>query len=317
MVGEACDFEMSWDDFADTMRSAQWPTMPMWVLDETQSLSLQTIRDIVQHTGPIPLFALLVRTSKMSATDPRDKVFAILGISVGIGSEIQLDYNMTFEQLYMDLARRLLCPAGDGSYLDILNVPRLPEKALQSSSGAAAASSILPSWVPNWYDTIDTAQWSLFPSVFAWVPLKPTRSSPCFHFYRDYVGATQAVCDEDEAYPGIDGPLLRLRGLRVSQITTVGLLHELFQRASGLMAKLQAVDVEVAAWRSDAHLCNIQSWFGKPYPHTSESMRGVWWQTMCAGQNMVDYAETKSGFENWFTHAYNPLRFILAPSYRP
>ncbi|RYP18164.1 hypothetical protein DL765_004090 [Monosporascus sp. GIB2] len=86
------------------------------------------------------LLTLLSEVRSLSATDPRDKVYAILGLTKTDLSEINLrvDYKISAAQLYIDLAKNLLLR--DPTGLDILSIPR-PDSPL---------SSQMPSWVPDW-----------------------------------------------------------------------------------------------------------------------------------------------------------------------
>lgn len=315
MMAEASDFELSWDDFAATMNFSHQLSMPMWVLNETQSHALTIIQPLVQGKDNIPLLSLLVRTSKMSATDPRDKVYAILGISSGVGSDIQPDYTVSVGQLFKEVARRLLVSLNEEGYLDVLSVPRLPDEPLKSSVGVATSSPRLPTWVPNWYDKINTTQQAFFPSIFAWMPLDFATWTGSFSWFQNLAAAPKVGRAGDDTNPSIEGNTLRLRGFQLSEIEKIGPQHVFIERASGFMAKMQAVGDEAAVWKSDARLCHVGSLFEKQYPHTGEKMRDVWWQTICAGQNMVDYAETKAGFEKWYTHVHKPSRLIAAPSH--
>ncbi|CZR62708.1 uncharacterized protein PAC_12605 [Phialocephala subalpina] len=75
------------------------------------------------------------------ATDPRDKVFAILGlVSGGEDFGVHADYNMNLVDVYVNTAAAIM---RNSDYLDILSVPR-PSKS----------NSTLPSWAPDWEATI-------------------------------------------------------------------------------------------------------------------------------------------------------------------
>ncbi|KAM7217614.1 Heterokaryon incompatibility protein (HET) domain containing protein [Rhypophila decipiens] len=90
------------------------------------------------------LLSYLLWFRQREATNPLDKVFALLGLINNhdtIAAAIVPDYNATTEALYTALARQLL----QGTHsLDILSTPRSPSP--QSSIN-------LPSWVPDWSDS--------------------------------------------------------------------------------------------------------------------------------------------------------------------
>ncbi|CZR68730.1 uncharacterized protein PAC_18629 [Phialocephala subalpina] len=82
-----------------------------------------------------PLIHIMRTFRFFSSTDPRDKVFALLGISRD--SEIlglRADYNKTCEQVYTDAARRLI----HAGYMDILGLVQFPKNIPG-----------LQSWVPD------------------------------------------------------------------------------------------------------------------------------------------------------------------------
>ncbi|KAL7898336.1 heterokaryon incompatibility domain-containing protein [Trichoderma sp. TUCIM 5745] len=87
----------------------------------------------------ITLISLLDRYRQQESTDPRDKVFALLGIadSQDVSSlGCKVDYNMTAMEVYIALAKSYI--QRDGNF-DILGYVK---------HGANVAG--LPSWVPDW-----------------------------------------------------------------------------------------------------------------------------------------------------------------------
>lgn len=83
------------------------------------------------------LLALLRNFRSFHATDPRDKVYAILSLmSKHEGFDITPDYRLTVEEVYRELVKKYVAATRN---LDIL-VCCLP----------AASNHALPSWVPDW-----------------------------------------------------------------------------------------------------------------------------------------------------------------------
>jgi hypothetical protein len=77
-----------------------------------------------------------------SATDPRDKIYAVLGLALALetdrlASRIEADYNLRAEDLFVDFAR--LVVSGPNALRILRNVNR-----------SGGLSSSLPSWVPDW-----------------------------------------------------------------------------------------------------------------------------------------------------------------------
>ncbi|KAK8085470.1 hypothetical protein PG997_006741 [Apiospora hydei] len=92
------------------------------------------------------LLALLIHCRFRGATNPRDKVYAFLGLkdldhSIPSTLLITPDYNAGCDEVYRDAARKIIL---NSCSLDILGacMPALPE-----------ASPDLPSWVPDWSNT--------------------------------------------------------------------------------------------------------------------------------------------------------------------
>ncbi|KAF7196583.1 hypothetical protein HII31_01953 [Pseudocercospora fuligena] len=90
----------------------------------------------------LELLPLLQAYRGYFATDPRDKVFALFGItSTNLSSlDLSINYSLSAEQIYIDVATTLL---KNSSQLDILSIPHGLSLDLPPS---------LPSWVPNWDD---------------------------------------------------------------------------------------------------------------------------------------------------------------------
>jgi hypothetical protein len=80
---------------------------------------------------------LLVRHRAASATDPRDKVFGLLGlVTEGMKMSIKVDYSLDVVDVYVNVAISVIEGSKD---LDILSVPR-----------PAHTNVTLPSWAPDW-----------------------------------------------------------------------------------------------------------------------------------------------------------------------
>jgi hypothetical protein len=87
------------------------------------------------------LLGVLLRHRRSRATNPVDKVYAFLGLTVNCTkpqAKIQVDYREHVRAVYTDVARKI---ATYDKSLDILSLPALP-----LGSGIEG----LPSWVPDW-----------------------------------------------------------------------------------------------------------------------------------------------------------------------
>jgi hypothetical protein len=94
------------------------------------------------NTENMDILTLANRFRKSAATDPRDKLFAIYGITTtdlgGMG--LYPDYGLAVDSLYIDFALAMIASSGN---LDVFSTPRL-------SSSSTTRPSGLPLWVPDW-----------------------------------------------------------------------------------------------------------------------------------------------------------------------
>jgi hypothetical protein len=92
---------------------------------------------ILESDRPSTLLDLLEGTRNAQATDPRDRVYALLNLCKdAVEPRIAPDYTIDVEQTYEFLARTLI-EAGQGSRLLL-------------SAGELGSNLGLPSWVPDW-----------------------------------------------------------------------------------------------------------------------------------------------------------------------
>jgi hypothetical protein len=90
-------------------------------------------------SDPVQLITYLERHRNFLATDPRDKVFAMLGIATDVSSrkfKVEADYSKNTKEVYLNLAKGMI----ESGNLYPLDIPRMIE----------TDSAFLPSWVPNW-----------------------------------------------------------------------------------------------------------------------------------------------------------------------
>ncbi|KAH7304485.1 heterokaryon incompatibility protein-domain-containing protein [Stachybotrys elegans] len=105
-----------------------------------------------RHANRFSFFYELHRARHLKATDPRDRVFAMLGHYSIRNSEnqhlrdLRSDYTKTVEQVYTDVTTRGL--VGDSTLTTLASVQH---RYLPSSSDFTAPGHIsIPSWVPDW-----------------------------------------------------------------------------------------------------------------------------------------------------------------------
>ncbi|KAI8673285.1 Cyclic nucleotide-binding domain-containing protein [Fusarium keratoplasticum] len=241
------------------------------------------------------LLGLLVQCRFRQASDPRDKVYALLGlIDAGADADadnsagsfaIEADYRLSTSHVYCHAARKLLLQSGN---LNVLGACT-PTTNLE-----------LPSWVPDWS--------------------APSGPCPLMHDARGRLRQTHACCGT-KATPRFieDNSLLVLEGHEVMTITHLSpVLHRLQRDSSGfkpikagdtLMARLASLGqlfmlVMAIYWELSSvvpHLATFWDWeafaqesvvSSKSSQDTSSTGPGfedgydplvVYWQTLCVG----------------------------------
>lgn len=102
----------------------------------------------------LDIILLMMRWTK--ATDPRDKVYALLGISSGVSSsQIKPDYSISMEQTYV---RTAVCIGAIGGLRRLAFLSFVQH-------GSRQLSSELPSWTPDWKVPLN-APWLISNSGF-------------------------------------------------------------------------------------------------------------------------------------------------------
>ena len=129
----AMDYSEAWDDIGDALegmkRQSQWDK-----LRRRYTLAINLAKARVNGSS---LSSLLWNTWDRASTDPKDKVFVVLGL-VGDtqGISVAPDYRKSMEQVYRETAHHIIANEGR---LDIL----LAASGIHGNDG-------LPSWVPDW-----------------------------------------------------------------------------------------------------------------------------------------------------------------------
>lgn len=94
------------------------------------------LRREIMFGGKPALIDLLKQFRYWRATDPRDKIYALVGMSSGYGRDFPIDYTKSVTRIYMDLVIYLV---NHEKTLDIIS----HSSTLKSLDG-------LPSWAPDW-----------------------------------------------------------------------------------------------------------------------------------------------------------------------
>ncbi len=157
-----------------------------YVLGQRRSAALFPLHSILRlgESGG-PLHWMLVRAAPMQATDPRDKIYALLGLysmwrerTNSRSSEFEPDYKTEVWEVYGEVVRYLIKlpisrTAGEGS-LSILLRTEDPTEIGIAEVENPEVKDIFPSWVPRW------DRYTLFHNGLAFTPMGHTWD-PCAH----------------------------------------------------------------------------------------------------------------------------------------
>ncbi|KAK7182952.1 hypothetical protein PSPO01_11051 [Paraphaeosphaeria sporulosa] len=138
---------MSWDDFCKVILLEPR-------VNDRYGLSLENKQLYENETRGTYVLDMVARSRRLEATDPRDKIFALLGISSGVDpddSRIAVDYSKSLSQVYEDFARYTI---DAGRSFDVL------------SYAVASLEWDWPTWVPDWRQTMPTSR-----NILSCIPL--------------------------------------------------------------------------------------------------------------------------------------------------
>lgn len=99
--------------------------------------------------GVLDILTMLSRARYLEASDERDKIYGLVGISTGIDINDQkfaVDYRLSYRELYIRFARN--CIEARGSYDIFSYIDTATESLMQFPP---QRGPLLPSWVPNWH----------------------------------------------------------------------------------------------------------------------------------------------------------------------
>jgi hypothetical protein len=136
--------EISWAVMANAARTIHEAQL-MVVLNEGYKhvCRLQAFRECIAAGKELPLVTLLLSNQACLSTDPRDKIFAMLGISSDVirsdraeGLPISPNYRKTAAEVFTESAKSCI------DYFDTLDI--------LAATACEPKESKVPSWVPDW-----------------------------------------------------------------------------------------------------------------------------------------------------------------------
>ncbi|KAI0386940.1 HET-domain-containing protein [Hypomontagnella monticulosa] len=112
--------------------------------------------DLQKKRGPTEFLDVASRFRHRQATNPRDKVFGVLGLANDLPKDI-IDYEKSIAEIYSSATIECIKNSGN---LDVLSHV-LPKSQKIPKDEAAQENHSLPSWVPDWSDHRPNEAWRL------------------------------------------------------------------------------------------------------------------------------------------------------------
>ncbi|KAF6807599.1 heterokaryon incompatibility protein [Colletotrichum musicola] len=202
----AMSYHDTWDDMGEALRRNRNSRAGIWT-------QLQRRYGLAIHLCKMRLLGgklsdLLWNTWDRDATDPRDQMFAVLGL-VGENTRPQMspDYGKGVRQVFCEAAREIIRAEGS---LDIL--------LAAGGQKGKCHDGMLPSWVPDWRKEANETRPVLFVN-------RARLTSPYFAHSMDYVrlfGHGYAACAEEKAAASFGNNLttLHTRAVLIDEIGT-------------------------------------------------------------------------------------------------
>jgi hypothetical protein len=106
------------------------------------AFALQFFQERMQQNMPLSLIEVLAISNGFKATNPRDMIFALIGLTDDpIHPLVAPNYNKSIREVFRDTARFILCRKGSKDPLFFMSY---------AGSGHPRLEKDLPSWVPDW-----------------------------------------------------------------------------------------------------------------------------------------------------------------------
>jgi hypothetical protein len=138
---------------------------------------LDLVREIMSRGGRIELLDLMAGYRYCQATDPRDKIFALMGLippDFGNSDErLAPDYAVPYEEIFMRTVRFLITVTGNLDILSYCDAPYdqtnianlMSDSIFNKSVSTLSERTALPSWVPDWSRTTSASPLRLRNSI--------------------------------------------------------------------------------------------------------------------------------------------------------
>lgn len=226
--------------------------------------SLNVTRRRTQAGEKRSLLSLLLQFPSFQATNPRDKLYALLGLS---DANVIPRYEVPYPEVFRDVVMEIIQSSRN---LDILSFP--PEGPVRHGSSTSTPRDKLPSWVPNFvYRTQRIQQFTL--QDFD----NPLYDTPKFHAAGPHIEFVPA--------PSSDRNILQLEGHSIDTIKQVGIAlppHKTPETFGEKMKLLCNTHLCHLSWERTAGLFSREQYPNKCSP-SPENMIDAYWQTLQGG----------------------------------
>ncbi|KAH9216197.1 heterokaryon incompatibility protein-domain-containing protein, partial [Leptodontidium sp. 2 PMI_412] len=305
--------EMSWDTFAigiqTGLESNQFHTSSFGVLDTNKFYNFDAVATIQKRDTRYPpaeqLLSLLIQFRRRQATDPRDKIFSLLGLVEDIGSiGLAPDYASSTAEVYKKTTATLLMHTGN---LDVLG--------MCSTRQSSTLNGETPSWVGDWSNSGEIA--------------KPFRTNALNQL------RTTSASGSSTAVPVIDEDItiLFLEGHVIDRIASVGDVlpnvqdknfmeyvdddpedkapwHGAGKVASHIFSELFHLVDHFEIFLRWEKFAAVDQECGSGSSPTGEGDMVVYWQTLCAGCMPGGFSATEKLFKEWYK-SMNAVRQLV------
>jgi len=265
--------QCSWTNFITAVDYAETAKIPPFWETYIPTMSIRNIeiaRQAVRNGESTTLLTLLLFYRRFSATNLRDKIYALCGLASDAGLDdlsVRIDYNIEPANLYREVAIQML---SKGRYLDILSVPRIP---------GPSKVGPLPSWVPDW--SVSDFSTSLRSATVPWFNFNAT--------------------SKDEAYTLLqsdDNTVIGLAGEVIDNVSEVGDVYIDYTLGHNTrIQRFKGMAKHEAAFNGWEKIARVHS--GTKYWPTGEDILDAYWQTLIMGNVGDGYDATKQQFHQW------------------
>lgn len=298
-------YSITWTEFIEAFFFLHGTKLDVIIPDQARAVRAGTritgildARESRTNGYELDLLSTLVRCRSSLATDPKDKLFAILGL-VTDTMGVAVDYEMKTGQVYTNLAFTILEHERN---LDFLGIPQGPTEK-------SKIEELLPSW---------TVDWSVWDST---VMLngrdRPARNedTPTYEYVRN---ATNRTASKPEL--SADGLLLGLQGYVLDELAEIGVLCEssdsLIDYTMWIIDVLKQAKQETQAFLDWEQISGIHT--KGTYHPTGEPILEAYWKTLTAGRRPNDqtFQPSSSKYLKWddFYRPGRALRRLVGPA---